>query len=53
MHPEIQESILGHSTRTKGVSERYGRISDAELLQAIDLMKVDNGNTEIWVATEK
>jgi integrase len=53
MHPEIQESILGHSTRQKSVSERYGRISDQELLQAIDLMTFDHGETEIWVASEK
>ncbi|MBI5249460.1 MAG: site-specific integrase [Desulfomonile tiedjei] len=53
MHPEIQESILGHSTRQRSVSERYGRISDQELLQAIDLMTFDHGETEIWVASEK
>jgi integrase len=53
MHPEIQESILGHTTRTRSVSERYGRIGDQELLQAIDLMTFDHGETEIWLATEK
>jgi integrase len=53
MHPEIQESILGHSTRQRSVSERYGRISDQELLQAIDLMTFDHGDTEIWVASKK
>lgn len=53
MHPEIQESILGHSTRQRSVSERYGRISDQELVQAIDLMTFDHGETEIWVASEK
>ena len=53
MHPEIQESILGHSTRQRSVSERYGRISDQELLDAIDLMTFDHGETEIWVASQK
>lgn len=53
MHPEIQESILGHSTRQRSVSERYGRISDQEFLDAIDLMTFDHGETEIWVASKK
>jgi integrase len=53
MHPEIQESILGHSTRQRSVSDRYGRISDKELLDAIDLMTFDHGETEIWVASQK
>ena len=53
MHPEIQEAILGHSTRTRNVSERYGRISDQELVTAIDQMTFDHGETEIWLASEK
>ena len=53
MHPEIQESILGHSTRQRSVSERYGRNSDKELIQAIDLMSFDHGETEIWVTSPK
>ena len=38
MDPEIRESIMGHWFREKSVSERYGRINDAELVNAIDLM---------------
>jgi integrase len=53
MHPEIQEAILGHSTRSRNVSERYGRISDRELLTAVDQMSFDHGETEIWLASEK
>jgi integrase len=53
MHPEIQESILGHSTRQRSVSERYGRISDQELLNAIDLMTFEHGESEILVASKK
>ncbi len=53
MHPEIQESILGHNTKTRSVTERYGRIGDQELLQAIDLMTFDHGETEIWLAKTK
>lgn len=47
MHPEIQESILGHTTRTGSVSERYGRISDKEFLHtsAIRLIGTRNSGT--------
>lgn len=50
MDPEIREAILGHADRARSVSERYGRISDAELINAIDGMIFDNGTTEIYVA---
>ena len=50
MDPEIRESILGHWYKEKSVTERYGRISDQELLQAIDLMTFEHGETEIVVA---
>jgi len=49
MDGEIRESILGHASREKSVSERYGRISDLELLEAIDSMTFDHGPTEIMV----
>jgi hypothetical protein len=32
------------------VSERYGRISDEQLVSAIDLLVTDNGETEILTA---
>jgi integrase len=51
--PEIRESILGHWFKERSVSERYGRISDAELVTAIDLMTFDHGPTEILVANAK
>jgi len=47
MDPEIRESILGHSSKQRLVSERYGRISDKELVSAIDTMTFDHGTTEI------
>ena len=50
---EIREAILGHAERGKSVIERYGRISNEELLQAIDSMTFDHGPTEILVAGEK
>jgi integrase len=45
--PEITEAILGHSTRARSVSERYGHISDEELVQAVDSMTFDHGETVI------
>ena len=53
MDPEIREAILGHSTKERSVSERYGRISDKELVNAIDSMTFDHGETEILVAKRK
>jgi integrase len=49
MDPEIRESIMGHWYRGRSVNERYGRISDAELIRAIDEMSFDHGETEIQV----
>ncbi len=48
MDPEIRESILGHWFKEKSVMERYGIINEVELLQAIDSMTFDHGETEIW-----
>lgn len=50
MDSQIAESILGHWFKGKSVSDRYGRISDQELVQAIDNMTFDHGKTEILVA---
>jgi len=47
---QIAESILGHATRHKSSNTRYGRISDSELLRAVDLMTFDHGTSEILVA---
>ena len=50
MDPMIAETILGHWNRERSVNERYGRLSDAELLRAVDSMTFDNGETEILVS---
>lgn len=50
MDPEIRESILGHWFREKSVSERYGRISNEELVRAIDGVTFDHGPSEIFVS---
>ena len=44
---------MGHGDRTRNVRERYGAISDQELIKAIDLMTFDHGQTEIWLSKEK
>ncbi len=33
--------------------ERYGQISDQELIKAINLMTFDHGETEIWLSSPK
>jgi integrase len=48
--PVIAETILGHWNRERSVNERYGRLSDDELLRAVDSMTFDNGVTEIVVS---
>ncbi len=53
IHPEIREAIMGHGDRARSVRERYGQISDQELIKAINLMTFDHGETEIWVSTTK
>jgi integrase len=49
---QIAESILGHWMKVKSVNDRYGRISDEELIQAIDMMTFDHGETEIVLNTQ-
>jgi hypothetical protein len=49
MDSEIREAILGHAQRGLSVTERYGRISEAELVREIDKMTFDHGETEILV----
>ncbi len=51
MDQEIRERILGHWNRSKNVNERYGRISDADLVRAVDGLTFDHGETEILVAS--
>jgi hypothetical protein len=35
------------------VRERYGQMSDQELIKAINLMTLDNGETEAWLSSPK
>ena len=50
MDYEIRETIMGHAT---GIAGRYGRISDLDLIIAIDRMTFDHGETEICVSRRK
>lgn len=48
---QIAECIMGHWFRGKSVNDRYGRISEKELVDAINKMTFGHGDTEIWVST--
>ena len=50
---QIAEAILGHSDRTLSVTDRYGHISDEELVAAIDRMSFDHGSTIILTSACK
>jgi integrase len=46
---EIRERILGHSQRELSVSERYGIVSNEELVEEVDKLTFEHGETKIWV----
>lgn len=48
--PQIAESIMGHWFKGKSVNDRYGYISDEELVAAIERMTFDHGDTVIFVS---
>jgi hypothetical protein len=49
VHPLIADAIVGHRDRKNTVQSLYLSISDADRLNAIDRMRLDNGETEIFV----
>jgi hypothetical protein len=53
MEPEIRGAILGHADKTSNVRERYGAVSDEELIKAINLMTFEHGETQIWLSGKK
>ncbi|MBI5568686.1 MAG: hypothetical protein HY914_01955 [Desulfomonile tiedjei] len=53
VHPVMADMIVGHGNRKKDVQSLYLTVSDADLAAAIDRMKFDNGDTEIWVGGRK
>jgi hypothetical protein len=46
MHPAVANAIVGHSS-VRPVEDRYIRVSDEDLLRAVDSMTVDHGCTEL------
>ncbi|AFM24882.1 tyrosine-type recombinase/integrase [Desulfomonile tiedjei] len=46
MDPTVRNLIVGHSTE-RSVADRYIRVSDEELLRAVDSMSFDHGWTEL------
>jgi hypothetical protein len=51
--PDIREAILGHSDTIRSVKQRYLTIKDHMLLQEIDKMTFDHGDTEIWLSEQR
>jgi len=51
MDPTIRNLIVGHSTE-RSVADRYIRVSDEELLRAVDGMSFDHGWTELDLVDE-
>jgi len=49
VHPAIADAILGHGDKKKSLQSLYMTISDDDLVRAIDMMRFDVGETEIWV----
>ncbi len=47
----MRDLIVGHSTQ-RSVADRYIRVSDEELLKAVDSMRFDNGWTELDLVEE-
>jgi integrase len=51
MDPSVRNLIVGHSS-TRSVEDRYIRVSDQELLRAVDSMTFDHGWTELDLVEE-
>jgi integrase len=43
----IADAIVGHGNKKKSLQALYLDISDADLLDAVDMMKFDKGETDI------
>lgn len=53
VHPAIADAIVGHGDRKKDVRSLYLSISDADLLDAVDRMVYDHGETDIRVTVRE
>ncbi len=45
----IADAIVGHGDKKKSLQALYLNISDQQLLDAVDMMKFDTGETDIRV----
>ena len=50
---EIVQVIVGHWNRAKKISERYGRVSNQELVEVIDRVGWNFGESEFFVRRKK
>jgi integrase len=50
---EVTKDIMGHWRRSENVSERYDLIDQEDVVEAIDALTVDHGNTVVWTARRK
>ncbi len=52
MDPEIREGIMGHWFKEKSITERYGRISEQELIK-LSTRYFRSGETEVLARVRK
>lgn len=50
--PEFIDAIVGHWGKEKAVNQRYGYMDQKELIEAIDKVSWDNGDTRIYVSSK-
>ncbi|MGO8823463.1 MAG: hypothetical protein ACLQO6_19855 [Desulfomonilaceae bacterium] len=46
----VEQAIVGYADRLRPITQRYGRVSDQELLSGIDKLVTDHGSTEVLTA---
>ncbi len=53
VHQGVADIIIGHGNRKKDIRSLYLMIRDANLLEAIDAMEFEHGETAIWLIERK
>lgn len=49
----VLQAIVGHADRMRPITQRYGRVSDQELISGIDKLNLDHGSTEVLTVNTK
>jgi len=49
VYPHVADTILGHGYKKKCLQSFYLTLRNGDLIEAIDMMKFDVGEMEIWV----